>query len=552
MPQRTAWRDGRRLTRRDFLGWTAAVGAGVGMSPLLMACNSQSGGAAPQAGASGGGQPKRGGVLHFRATNDPPDLDIAIGGSPVSAIHMSRIYSRLLTYKPNAAPNDLSPAPDLAEKWDVSQDGKTYTFKLRQGVKWHNLPPVNGRELVADDVKYSLERVMDPANKSPIAYLLAPVAGIETPDKYTVRITTKEPYAPLISNLAGPWMYIVAKEAVQEFGDLKQRAIGTGPFMLDNWQRGARLVYKRHPNYFLQGKPYLDGLEDIIVTDSEAVMAAMRSGQLDVGLLPSYTASEALKKDVPGIKIYEFPIGVWCPIVLDVSKPPFSDLKVRTAVDLAINRPRVMKDISEGKAVLNGPLPTALGDWALPADEISKLYEYNPTKAKQLLAEAGYANGFEFPFTLNAGQLPWVKETFQAIISDLKDVGITAKVDTLEYAAYWSAMGEKKVASTFGFFPMLAEPDQYLSGYYQTGGARNYAKVADPKLDEMIKKQRETVDRAARVKAVQDIQRYVAPLRYYIPVAEPVFFRASQPSVRDYYPHLDYGDPSIAGVWLDK
>ena len=241
-------------------------------------------------------QPKRGGVLRV-AEREAPGLDPHLSISFLAHSYVSLSYSLLVRY-PNGPeqkhPADFSIVPDLAEKWTVSKDGKVYTFSLRKGVRFHNKPPVNGREVTADDVKYSLERFMA---KSAFAPRLEPVTSIDVVDKYTVRIALKEPYAPFLNHLANPsFCAILPREAEEKFKDFNHpdAVIGTGPFVLKSYEKGVRVVFERNPTYFMKGLPYLDGVSIDITPDAAARVAVLRAGKAIDATLPDYRELDRL------------------------------------------------------------------------------------------------------------------------------------------------------------------------------------------------------------------------------------------------------------------
>jgi len=224
--------------------------------------------------------PKRGGVIRI-AEREAPGLDPHLTISFLTHSYVSLSYSQLVRF-PNGPeqkhPADFSILPDLAEKWTVSKDGKVYTFALRKGVRFHNKPPVNGREVTAEDVKYSLERFMA---KSGFAMRFEPVSAIDAVDRHTVRITLKEPYAPFLNHLASPsFCAILPGEAEEKFKDFNHpdAVIGTGPFIVKSYEKGVRMVFERNPDYFMKGFPYLDGAVIEITPDAAARVAVLRAG----------------------------------------------------------------------------------------------------------------------------------------------------------------------------------------------------------------------------------------------------------------------------------
>src|SRR2546425_2391170 len=271
--QQTAPPEIQGMRRRDLL--KAGLAAGVTMSawPLRTVWSAEA------------GQPKRGGILRVRGY-DPPHFDHHQTLNFKTNTTLSFAYSTLARYKVGAdvEPGTFTTEPHLAESWETPDD-TTYIFHLRQGIKWHNKPPLNGRELVADDVKFTYDRFLsEPGNAN--RYMLDLIERVEVVDRYTVKFVLKEPYVWLVNALAYPWsMWIIAPEVVQQFGDLKkpESAIGTGPFLLERYEPNVKAVFKRHPEYFRTGQPYVDGVEWVVLEDESTGLAMYRTGQIDCG-----------------------------------------------------------------------------------------------------------------------------------------------------------------------------------------------------------------------------------------------------------------------------
>ena len=257
--------------------------------------------------------PKRGGVIRI-AEREAPSLDPHLSISFLTHSYVSLSYSQLVRF-PNGpeqkSPTDFSILPDLAEKWTVSKDGKVYTFTLRKGVRFHPKPPVNGREVVADDVKYSLERFMA---KSGFATRFEPVSSIDVIDRHTVRITLKEPYAPFLNHLANSsFCAILPREAEEKFKDFNHpdAVIGTGPFILKSYDKGVRMVFERNPDYFMKGLPYLDGVVIEITLDAATRLSLLRANKVDLGHQWAWAAVEegrSLQKTNPEISLRLTPV----------------------------------------------------------------------------------------------------------------------------------------------------------------------------------------------------------------------------------------------------
>ena len=263
------------VSRRDILklGATAAAAGAIGA-------------AGPREAAAQ--TPKRGGIFHIRHHVQPVHFDPQQTIAFSTQWPLSYCMSRLVKVKagPSVVPGTQPIEGDLAESWTQPND-TTYVFKLRKGVRWHPKPPVNGRELTAEDVKYTYERFLT-VKGNPNRPVLEQVDRVEVIDPLTVRFVLKEPFAWFLDALASTSTWIIAKEAVEKFGDLKkpEAVVGTGPWMLERYEPGTRITYVRNPNYFVPGLPYVDGIEVSIDTDPSAAFASFITGRYDFG--PEY------------------------------------------------------------------------------------------------------------------------------------------------------------------------------------------------------------------------------------------------------------------------
>src|SRR6267378_4723766 len=287
--------------------------------------------AAPSADAQ---TPKRGGVFRV-AEREAPGLDPHLSISFLTHSYVSLAYGQLVRF-PNGpeqkSPTDFSILPDLAEKWTVSKDGTLYTFHLRKGVHFHNKPPVNGREVSAEDVKYSLERFMA---KPSFRDRFEPVQAVDVVDRYTVRITLKEPYAPFLNHLANPsFCAILPREAEDKFKDFNHpdAVIGTGPFVLKSYEKGVRVVYERNPTFYMKGFPYLDGATIDITPDAAARLAVLRAGKAELPHVWGWISPEearSLKQTTPDMMVTPYRVIGQGFIYMRTDQPPFNDVRVR-------------------------------------------------------------------------------------------------------------------------------------------------------------------------------------------------------------------------------
>src|SRR5215467_6792431 len=462
------------LSRRHLLKLGGAALAGASLAPAVVRAQT----------------PKRGGTLALR-TWDPPHFDPFQTISFKTHISLSFTHSRLLKHKagPSVVPGTFPIEGDLAESWSQPNE-TTYVFKLRKGVKWHNKPPVNGRELTADDVVFSVNHFLTVKGNAN-AYMLKSVDKVEAVDKHTVKFTLKEPFVWFLDMLSNPHaVAIVAKEVVEKYGDLKkpETVIGTGPWVLDSYRPNVSLTYVRNPNYFVQGLPYIDRIEATVDEDNASRMASYLSGKYDLGWqFPGTIArsdwiqlKDTLKSKRPGLKTFEFPGNVGNHVSMRVDQKPFSDVRVRQAMSMALDRKGLIDTLYEGVGIANPPgVPAALKEWSLLVDQLgegAKNFTYDPSGAKRLLAAAGYPNGFSASICWATYGSPIVIDHSQLIVKYFKDIGIDAKLDTKEYGAYITTCFYGKFDSlAFGPQTPFLDADNYLFGYYYPGELKNRA-----------------------------------------------------------------------------
>jgi peptide/nickel transport system substrate-binding protein len=509
------------------------------------------------------GPPKRGGILRVWGS-DPPHFDPHLILNAKTHNALSFTHSTLVRHKvgPEIAPGTFSIEPNLAERWEALDD-TTYVFSLRKGVKWHNNPPVNGRELVAEDVKFTFDRFL--AEKGNAArYLLESVDHIEVVDRYMVKFLLKEPYVWLVDVLANPIMWVIAPEVVEKFGDLKkaESAIGTGAFLLERYEPNVKTVFKRNPEYFRDGQPYVDGVEWLVVDDASAALAMYRSGQLDCGPAPWWSVRqedlESVQKTHPHLQFQDFLSTVSHAIYLRTDQAPYNDVRVRRAISHAIDRQAII----EAVWIRGEPTPAisrGLAEWSPRIDELgagAKYYQYDPKEARRLLAEAGVPKGFKTPMSTTAGTGAGrqLVDAAQLAQRSLKEVGIETELKIQEYGAYMATTWAGKFdGMAFGPISNAWEPDTVLYGLYAPDQLRNSGHVNDPKITAMLKEQRRTQDREARKQLIFDLQRYIAEQQYYVYLYCVGITGSWYPYVKNYGPNTtyDYGGRAAA-LWLER
>ena len=509
-------------------------------------------------------QPKRGGTLRI-AEREAPNLDPHLAVSFLTHSYANLVYSQLVrfAYGPEQKHGgDFTIVPDLAERWEQKTPTEL-VFHLRRGVKFHNKPPVNGREVTAEDVKWSLDRFME---KSGFRSRFEPVQAVEVVNKYTVRITLKEPYAPFLNHLANPaYTAIMPKEAEAQFKDFNrpEAAIGTGPFVLKSYDKGVRAVFERNADYFAKGLPYLDSVVIEITPDAAARASLMRAGKAELIQIYGHASVEegkAFQKTNPEIELQLLTVMAQGMIYFRTDQAPFNDVRVRRAISLAIDRKAWNDSLLYGEGCLvSGPLPCAMKDWrvdpaTLEPAKAKYLAGYDPAGAKRLLAEAGYPNGFTTPAFHWPGYAPPWRSYYDLVADDLSKIGITVELKPEEYGKYISTtyLGKfEKMA--IGPVTPFTEVDDFLFGSFYPEQPNNRSHVADAELNKMLQAQRRELDPRKRKAIVEDIQRYLADKAYYIYLPSSPQYQAHPKYVKGFKHHDGYGlGYKLMFTWMDR
>jgi peptide/nickel transport system substrate-binding protein len=538
------------LTRRDLIKLGAAAAA-VGAADIR-AAEAQT--------------PKRGGVFKVRHHVQPVHFDPQQTIAFPTMMALSYCMSRLVKVKAGASvvPGTQPVENDLAESWQRTSD-TTYVFKLRKGVRWHNKPPVNGRELTAEDVKYSYDRFLT-IKGNPNRGLLEAVDKIETPDKHTVRFVLKDPNAWFIDQLASTATWILPKESIEKFGDMKkpEAVIGTGPWMLDRYDAGTKLVYSRNPNYFISGQPYADGVDVTIESDPATALANFLVGggydlAPEYGFIVRRVDLDLAKQKIPGLQTRDFTVMFGGIFAMKLDQEPFKDVRVRRAMAIASNWREALETNawSQGHGSPNPAIPAALKEWSIPIDQLPPegrmLYEHSTEGAKKLLAEAGHPRGFKAPIETTAGYGPDYMDFVQVWLKNMKLAGIEPDLKLKEYGAFISTTLVGKFDKMMvGLRGGQSDVDSFLR-IYVPGEPLNTAGVNDPKLTEMIAVSKKTHDVAKRRELIYEIQRYVSQHVYYVFDASVNCVGAWKPYVKNWGPNIghDVGG-RLQVAWLDK
>ncbi|TCP46807.1 peptide/nickel transport system substrate-binding protein [Tamaricihabitans halophyticus] len=498
------------------------------------------------------GPPQPGGIYRYAVPSDARSLDPHEQSSYNTHIAIGSTYSKLVDFKTGPdipyASHELE--GDLAESWQQSNGGARWTFNLREGVRFHDVPPVNGREFTSADVRCTMDRIRElPGHQ---VNLISTVDSIETPDDYTVIFNLSQRQAEFDTNMANHFMWMLPCEGTRGEFDLGTQAIGTGAFVLDKWERNRERVLSAHPNYYEKDKPHLDGIHVAIVPDQGAAAAALRTARIDYLSTLSFDKRmvDLLRNQTPrprlAAELSFSPVRIY----LNQEKEPFDDLRVRRAIALAIDRENMLNSLRPGGSSSAAVTPKLFG--GLPPEEVDRLQPYDPRQARALLAEAGYPNGFSAEMIVTDGYGETVVREAQWVQQDLAKVGINVELDVQDYATYFTeSWAKKNYEMGFGLQTPMLSSDEFLSTEWHSEGARNWYGIADPKLDRMIDEQRPMLDADEREQAIHEIQRYIVknvsnPITLYLYEQQALY----APYTGGAYPHPDYGTRHLADVFL--
>src|SRR3989449_4362542 len=465
--------------------------------------------------------PRKGGVLLAAIGADAPSLDPHQEQTFATLQPVAPLYSTLLQIDPYSYPNVIG---DLATEWSISPDGLTYTFKLRQGVRFHD-----GSPLTSADIKASYDKILwpPPGVRSIRAPHYAAVASVEAPDPHTIVFKLKYPSASLLSNLASPWNVIFPKKYLDKDPNyFKANAIGSGPFKLKNYTRGSTFEGERNPDYFVKDRPYLNGYKFFISTETSVRAAAIRSGRAYIEFrdLPMAEVDSIRKHLGDKVAVQQTPFVIHFDVSMNNTVKPFTDIRVRRALNLAIDRYTAGKVLYALTGLRDVGAFTRPGtEWAMAPAELEKFAgfgrdaEKNRAEARRLLAEAGYPNGFKVVLKNRNIKLPY-QDWAVYVIQEWRKIGVEAEHRPLETAA-WFADGrdtgsfELIISGTFNY---IDDPDLFLQRY-TTGDPSNWGRFSDPRIDDLFSRQTRALDPSERKRHINEIEKIVLDNAYYIP-----------------------------------
>ena len=513
----------RDLSRRTFLegSGAAAVGLAVGLR-------------AGRAGAQG----KPGGTLTFASAALPPNLEPHMQGLDIWQKRKPLIYENLVWIDQN-----LEPQPELAERWEQKSPTE-YVFSLRRGIKFHN-----GKEMDAEDVKYTYDRVRDP-KVSPGANDLLAIKSIDVVDRQTVRFTLSGPLATFLVNVGGKYNGVIPRDSAGDGKELLTKAIGTGPFALEEFDPSRRLLLKRNANYWGAQKPLLDAIVFQAIPDESSIVAGLRTGQVTLAEFASGLSFQ-VAKSVGGLETVQAPSTRWVVLDLAGDQEPTSKVEVRQAIELAIDRPAILQIAGSGLGQRLGVLPLGLKFWAVPWSELPN-QQRDVAKAKALLQKAGYSG--RVPVRIrNIVGFPALAASLPVIVDNLREAGIDVQVETVDGGVWikdWVVPQSPPTMNEWGGF---VDPDQAFHRHFHSApGGKDFRRWNNKKADELLDAGRTTLDRAKRKQLYDQVQRLMAEDPITIPLYSPDLLYAMQKGVKGFRPHPTGFYYGLRFAWLER
>lgn len=485
----------------------------------------------------------QGGTFRFGLSTDPSSLDPHIhSGVAAQAVRLC-VYNGLVSYY-----KKTEIIPELAASWETPSDTR-WIFNLREGVTFHNGDPFS-----AEDVKYSFERIMDQDTGATLYSQLKDVEEVNIIDDYTVEFRLKRLNAAFLSTLALSEAAIVSKTYMESGGDLSNTMMGTGPFMFTERQMGKRIVVDKNPNFFIEDLPYLNSIEFIPYPDEESRIIALKSGEIDLASYIPWARMAEIENN-PDLTL-KSGAGPFMYMMFNPSEKPFDNPKVRKALGYAVNRKAIIDTAFFGRGEpLYGP-PVYKDTWFYQ-EELSNYFEYNPEKAKELLAEAGYPDGFSTSIT-GTSTYGMLKDTTQVIQQNLEAVGLDVEIELFDWASTvdkWQSGNYEMIA--FGTVPDPMDPDFY-SKFFASGSSHYSAPTGyqDAEVDRLLEEGRSTGEQSERRRIYMKLEKHLLETSPWLYLT----WREQGEAVREYvkgYDHLPgalaFMSPiTLREVWLEE
>jgi peptide/nickel transport system substrate-binding protein len=512
--------------------------------------------------AADAAEPKQGGILRMYHRDSPGSASIHEGATYSVNIPFMPVFNNLVIYDQNVAQNSTeSIVPDLAESWAWSADKKTLTFKLRQGVKWHD-----GKPFSSADVKCTFDLLMGKSQQkfrqNPRKSWYDQVADVTTNGDFEASFNLKRPEPALLALLASGYTPVYPCHVSP--GDMRTHPIGTGPFKFVEFKANESIKLTRNPDYFKKGLPHLDGIEFTIIPNRSTAILAFVAGKFDM-TFPTEVSIPLLKDirtQAPNAVCVVAPINVATNIIVNSSNPPFDNLDIRRALALALDRKAFISILFEGQADVGGSMqPAPEGLWAMPKEMMETIPGYGPDidanreAARKLMQKAGYGPDKHLQIKVSTRNIPIYRDPAVILIDQIKTISIDAELEVVDTAQWFPKVARKDYALGLNLTGnAVDDPDQSFYENYSCGSERNYTNYCNKDIEKLFDEQSMETDVAKRKKLVWDIDKKLQD-----DVARPIIFYGRsatcwQPYVKGVTVMVNssYNGYRYEDVWLDK
>ncbi len=476
------------------------------------------------------------------------NADVITGGS--SANVAPQVFNSLVEYR-GCFPEDVALVPSLAKSWEVSPDGLTWTFNLRDDVRWQNKSPVNGRAFTSADVAWTIDYQKE---VGVLGSWWMPVQHRE-PDPFTVVLQLKVPDPDFLLKVGNHQNFMVAHEVKEQYGDFKKVAIGTGAFMLNDFKPGQDFVLERNPDYYGIGQdgkrlPYVDQVRSVVFPDRAAEVAALRSGQLDFTNSLAVLTSEVdvMTRVRPKLQYFRQLPPTMYAVWFNHKRPPWDNAKLRKAVALSFDDGDVVASYGgDAGAARSGFVPPSFADYAWSQQQHAERYQRDIEQAKRLVAEAGYAPGQLKPVLTT---IPGYQLQAEVVLEGLKAIGIDARLETVP--------SELAVVRKGTFDLAWANPGSRLDlGYwavdqFRTGSTLNTTGFSDAVVDQLADALRRETDPTARKQAIDQLQSRLYEVTATVPGVTQYYHLFLSCRLKNWKPlNAVYNTSNAVTAWLD-
>ena len=506
---------------------------------------------------------KSGGTLRIYHRDNPPSASLHEEATVSVTMPFAPIYNNLVMFDPAKQHESAETiVPDLATSWSWNENKTKLTFKLQQGVKWHDGKPFTAKDVACTWNMLAGKLNVEDFRKNPRKVWYFNLDEVTVNGDYEATFNLKEPQAAFLLLLASGYSPVYPCHVAQQ--QMRTRPVGTGPFKFVEFRRGESIKLAKNPDYFKKGKPYLDAVDIKIIENRSTRILAFTSGEFDL-TFPS-DISAPLMKDVkaqaPKAVCQFLPTGVNINLIVNPSKPPFDNASIRKAMALALDREAFNTTLNQGTALIGGAmLPAPAGEWGMPKDQLQKLPGYGADAAKsqadarKLMEAAGYNAQNLLKIKVATRNIPVYRDPAVLLIDQFKKIYIDGELENVDTPQWYNKIGRKDYQVGLNLTGIsVDDPDANLVENYTCKSDRNYVEYCNPEVDKAIFAQSKESDKEKRRKLVWDIERMLVE-----DVARPVIHFDTngtcwQPYVKGFVMHDNsiYNNTRFEDVWLDK